>query len=451
MNINIPLLTGGGYEQFWACTKRYRVIKGGRASKKSCTSALWFIYHLMKYFHVYNQKPCLLVVRRYLNTHRTSTRSQLIWAIQKLNVTHLWHIPKSELTLTYKPSGQVILFRGMDDSDSITSITVPTGYLCWLWIEEAYQITNEHDFNKLDLSFRGSLPDPLFKQITATFNPWNCFTWLKPRFFDKPDKDTFFSTTTYLQNEFLGKDDFDVFNKLRKNDPRRYKVEGLGEFGNIEGVIYAGYVDDPEKNHAELPDERLAFITCGLDYGSGSPDGDSRLGKTVIVASAITADFSKVYAIRESFYDGFFLPEKITEWVIKFLLGLQTDFPGVDVILHCEWASSDAFNNSLKFAIIEQDIHGIEIVNAYKSSILDRIDMVQILFSEKRLFLTRDVPNLKKAFSNTLWDTKKSKLKGVPVRLDDGTTDIDSLDAFEYSVIKYANYLLAANSSQKVI
>jgi PBSX family phage terminase large subunit len=452
MNIHIPLITGGGYEKFWTCKKRYKVIKGGRMSKKSCTAALWYIFHIMKFYHVHNEKPCLLVVRRYLNTHRTSTRSQLLWAIEKLGVSHLWHIPKSELTLTYKPSGQVILFRGADDMDSITSITVPTGHLCWLWIEESYQINNEHDFNKLDLSFRGNLPDPLFKQVTMTFNPWNNLIWIKPRFFDKSDPDVFTDTTNYTCNEFLGVDDFKIFDKMRKDDPRRFKIEGLGEWGNIEGLVYAGYADNPEKNHAELPEnERLAFITCGLDYGSGSPGEDSKLGKTCLIACAITADFSKVYVIRESFFNDFFLPDRITKWVIDFLLALQADFPGVDIICHCEYASSDAFNNALKLAIIEQNINGIEIVNAFKSSILDRIDMTQILFGEKRLLLTSNVPNMKQAFSNALWDTKKSKLKGVPIRLDDGTSDIDSLDAFEYAVIKYANYLLAAKVSDNDI
>jgi PBSX family phage terminase large subunit len=383
MKVNIPILTGSGYKEFWNCKKRYRVVKGGRASKKSCTAALWFVYFIMKFYHVFHQKPCLLVVRRYLNTHRTSTRSQLIWAIKKLCATHLWHIPKSELTLTYKPSGQVILFRGADDMDSITSITVSTGFLCWLWIEEAYQINNEHDFNKLDLSFRGSLPEPLFKQVTMTFNPWNNLIWIKPRFFDKIDPDVFTDTTNYTCNEFLGIDDFKIFDTMRKNDPRRFKIEGLGEWGSIEGLIYAGYAENPEKNHAELSDDQpLAFITCGIDYGSGSPGEGSKLGKTCFVACAITADYSKVFIIRESFFDDFFLPERITKWTIDFLKTLQADYLGIEIICHCEWASSDAANNALKLEIIEQDINSIEIVNAYKSSILDRIDMTQILFGE---------------------------------------------------------------------
>ena len=46
--VDIPALVGGGYGEFWNCRKRYRAVKGGKASKKSCTAALWYIYHLMR-------------------------------------------------------------------------------------------------------------------------------------------------------------------------------------------------------------------------------------------------------------------------------------------------------------------------------------------------------------------------------------------------------------------
>ena len=245
MNNYIKQITGNGYDSFWNCRKRYRVVKGGRASKKSRTAAIFYIYNLMKYYHKYSVKPCLLVVRRYLNTHRNSTRAELIWAINRLGVSHLWSIPKAELTLTYKPSGQVILFRGMDEPDSITSINVPVRFLCWCWCEEAYQIHNEDDFNKLDMSFRGEVPNPLFKQISMTFNPWSDLTWIKPRFFDNPDNNTFIDTTDYRINEFLDDSDRDIFEKMRIKNPRRYKIEGLGQWGIAEGLIYVDYAENP--------------------------------------------------------------------------------------------------------------------------------------------------------------------------------------------------------------
>ena len=442
MNIHIPLITGAGYEKFWNCKKRYRIVKGGRASKKSRTTAIYYIYFMMYFFHVHNLKPCLLVVRRYFNTHKNSTRAELIWAINRLGVSHLWLVPKSELTLTYLPSGQTIIFRGTDEVDSLTSITVPTGYLCWCWFEEFYQIHNETDFDKIDMSFRGSLPQPLFKQITGIMNPWNSLTWIKARFFDTQDSNVFTDTTTYLQNEFLDHADYEIFQKMKRKNPRRYSVEGLGLWGNCEGLVYAGYVDNPENNHAEMTNEnKISFISVGLDYGSGTQD--SKLGKTVLSAVAITDNFTNAYCIAESYFDGHFLPDRIVKWCIDFLIKLKEKYD-TDIIIHCEWASSKALNNALILALNETGIEGITIENAYKSTILDRVDLVQILLSERRLLFTQNVPNTKKGFLTALWDSEKGKLKGVPVRLDNGTTDIDILDATEYALIKYARYLLVA-------
>ena len=75
--------------------------------------------------------------------------------------------------MTYPPTGQKIYFRGLDDPLKVTSITVEIGFLCWCWIEEAYEIMNEADFDMLDESIRGAIPEEtgLFKQITLTFNP----------------------------------------------------------------------------------------------------------------------------------------------------------------------------------------------------------------------------------------------------------------------------------------
>ena len=280
VQISLRQAVGRGYDDFWNCTKRYRAVKGSRGSKKSCTTALWYIYHMMMFYHKHSLKPNLLVVRRYFNTNWDSTRAQLLWAIDKLQVTHLWKIPKSEHTLTYIPSGQQILFRGLDDPQSITSVTSSTGYLCWVWIEEAFQVTSEDDFNKIDLSIRGELPAPLFKQFTLTFNPWSDKSWLKRRFFDNPDEDTFVMTTNYMVNEFLGSDDIKMFEKMKEMNPRRYQIEGLGEWGIAEGLIYENWeIKDfdieellfergRERDIRGLPN----FVSCnGMDFGYNDP------------------------------------------------------------------------------------------------------------------------------------------------------------------------------------
>lgn len=241
--INFPDLIGKGYGAFWRNEQRYRVVKGGRGSKKSATTTLNLITRMMKFYEVYGIKPNTLVIRKYSSTHRDSTFAQLKWAINKLGVAHLWKAYTAPLELKYLPSGQKIIFRGMDEPESVTSITVDSGYLCWVWWEEAYQIESEEAFNKIDLAIRGEMPKPLFKQHTIILNPWNEKTWIKPRFFDTPDDDVFAITRNYDCNEFLGADDIRLFEKMKINNPRRYLIEGLGEWGISEGLIFYNFIE----------------------------------------------------------------------------------------------------------------------------------------------------------------------------------------------------------------
>lgn len=258
---NLLKIIGKGYSDFWNFKGRYRVCKGSRASKKSKTTALNFIIRLMKY-----KNANLLVVRKVFSTLKDSCYTELQWAINRLGVSSLWECRKSPLEMEYKPTGQKIYFRGLDDPLKITSITVKTGVLCWLWIEEAYEITKEDDFNMLDESIRGVTPDGLFKQITITLNPWNEKHWIKKRFFDNPDNEILAKTTNYLCNEFLDKADFKVFEKMKVDNPRRYKVAGLGEWGISEGLIYENWKEESFNINAISKKESVKSA-FGLDFG----------------------------------------------------------------------------------------------------------------------------------------------------------------------------------------
>lgn len=279
MNLDIDLekSVGLNYDDFLYSKKRYLACKGSRGSKKSCTAAIKVIFFMMKYSAY---KPNTLVVRRYYNSHRNSTRAQLIWAIDKLGVRSLWKIPKGENTLTYIPTGQQILFRGMDDPQSITSITVSDGFLCWVWIEESFQITSEEDFNKLDMSIRGNLPPALFHQFILTFNPWSDRHWLKKRFFDNPDENTLAITTNYMMNEFLSESDKRLYEIMKERYPRRYRIEGLGEWGIAEGLIYENWHEEDfdinkiiESMEGKEDSHGLPALvpTNGMDFGYNDP------------------------------------------------------------------------------------------------------------------------------------------------------------------------------------
>lgn len=233
--VSIRQAIGQGYDDFWNCKKRYRACKGSRGSKKSKTTAIQRIVRIVQY-----PMANYLCIRRYQNTLRNSIFADTKWAISKLGLDDYFECTVSPMEITYIPTGQKILFRGLDDGLKVTSIAVEKGVLCFVDIEEAYEIS-EDDFNKLDMSIRGEVPEGYFKQITLLFNPWSAQSWLKNRFFDNPDENTFIKTTTWECNEWLDDADRNLFLIMKRDNPRRYRIEGDGDWGIAEGQIYTNY------------------------------------------------------------------------------------------------------------------------------------------------------------------------------------------------------------------
>lgn len=293
--VNLASVIGKGYKSFWNYKGRYLVCKGSRGSKKSTTAAMKLVTNIMRFPLAHG-----LVIRRYDITHRDSTYAQLLWAINRLQVSHLWKASLSPMQLTFIPTGQKIFFRGMDDPQSIASITTEFGTICFVWIEEAFQITNENDFDKLDLSIRGEVPDGYYKQFIMTFNPWDQKIWLKPRFFDvTDDPDVLAMTTNYMCNEFLGKDDIAIFERMKENSPRRYVVEGLGGWGISEGLIYTNWEvrNFDWRDKLQETNSRGDFVFVprfGLDFGFSTDP-------TAFIALLVSAERKEIWVYDEMY------------------------------------------------------------------------------------------------------------------------------------------------------
>lgn len=296
--ISLKSKVGGGYKEFWNSKHRYRIVKGSRRSKKSKTTALWYIYHMMKH-----PKANLLVVRQVFNTHKDSTYTELKWAINHLGVDHLWKCTVNPLRITYIPGGNTILFRGLDDALSITSISVEHGHLCWIWVEEAFQIKSLEAFNKLNESTGAKLPDGLWHQTTMTFNPWSTKTWLYTEFWERyqqGDPLVLFMTTNYLQNEWLDDSYKRDMEWMRDHNPRRYRVAGLGEWGIEDGQIFENWKEEEfdYKNLIDKKDagDRLIYKPLyGLDFGFAHDP-------TAFVAMLVDKKNRKLY-IYDEFYE----------------------------------------------------------------------------------------------------------------------------------------------------
>lgn len=243
--------------------KRYIVMKGSAGSGKSVDTAQNYILRLMQ-----DKGRNLVCVRKADITNRDSTFAELTGAIDKMfgnNADKYWKITYSPLQLECKHNGNKIIFRGVNDEkqrEKLKSITFKKGKLTDVWIEEATEIT-QADFEIIDDRLRGILPKGQFYQIRMTFNPVNKNHWIKKVFFDIPDENVLTHHSTYLGNRFID----DAYRKRMERrkivDPEGYQIYGLGEWGEIGGLILKNWeVKDISLNLNDYDD-----IAIGQDFG----------------------------------------------------------------------------------------------------------------------------------------------------------------------------------------
>lgn len=402
--IVLQKIIGKGYKEFWQSKLRYRMVKGGRGSKKSTTESFWIIWNMMKPEY---SEANTLVVRKIFKDHRDSTFAQLNWAINHLGVAHLWNCKVSPLEMIYLPTRQKILFRGLDDPMSVTSITVEHGYLCWVWFEELYQINSETDFNMVDMSIRGLVPEPLFKQITGTFNPWNEKHWIKKRFFDEASDNTLAMTTNYMCNEFLGEDDVKLFEEMKEKNPRRYSVEGLGNWGIAEGLVYDNW-EEREFDVSELIQQRPYILSAyGLDFGYTADP-------TAFTAMLVDKEKLEIYIFDEHYQKGM-LNNQIAEML---------EYKG--------YGKEEIIADSAEPKSIEEirrlGIRRIKAARKGKDSVLNGIQFLQ----QYKIIIHPKCVNHILEFNNYAWDAKDGKQLNKPI---DEFNHL--MDADRYAVEKF--------------
>lgn len=403
--IRLPEVVGKGYKEFWQWHGRYLVCKGSRASKKSCTAALRFIVNLIKY-----PQSNLLVVRKTYRTIKDSCYTQLKWAIHRLNLDDYFDTKESPLEITYRPTGQKIYFRGLDDPLKVTSIAVDKGYLCWLWIEEAYEIGNEADFNMLDESIRGAIPEEsgLFKQIVITLNPWNEHHWIKKRFFDTEDDQTLALTTNYMCNEFLDEADKKVFEFMKKNNPRRYRVAGLGEWGIVDGLIFENW-EEKAFDINKIRGQQGIKSVFGLDFGYTNDP-------TALFCGLIDQQNKILYVFDEMYQNGM-SNEKIAEKVISMGYGKEK--------IRADSAEPKSIDR-----LYDLGLYRITKARKGKDSINNGIDYLQ----DYKILIHPRCTNFITEISNYTWDedTKTGRKLNKPI------DDFNHLmDAMRYAIEDY--------------
>lgn len=278
------------------CKSRYKVIMGGAGSGKSYNTAMDFIIKLSDPMY-YGAN--LLVVRSFEQSHRQSTFIELSRAISDLGLSDIWEIKSSSLTMRNKYTDGVIYFRGCSDQKAIErlkSITVKSGKLCWVWIEEATEL-RQSDVEIIDDRLRGGLPPNLYYQITMTFNPVSATHWIKSVFWDSQDANVFRCHTTYLDNRFIDKEYAARMERRKLTDPQGYRIYALGEWGITEGLIFQNW------QAGTYDPNTFESLTLGTDFGFNHAHATLLLGfidgDVYILRECVCRGMTKGEIVRE--------------------------------------------------------------------------------------------------------------------------------------------------------
>lgn len=248
--------------------KRYIVMKGSAGSGKSVDTAQHYILRLMK-----DERRNLVCIRKSDVTNRDSTYAELTGAIYRMfgdKASTYWAIKQSPLQLTCRINGNQIIFRGMNDDrqrEKLKSITFQRGKLTDVWIEEATELT-QADVEIIDDRLRGELPEGQFYQIRMTFNPVSKSHWIKRVFFDRSDPNVLTHHSTYLDNRFIDAAYHDRMQRRKEVDPEGYLIYGLGEWGEVGGLILTNYIIE----EFDQSPERFDYMVNAQDFGYNHAD-----------------------------------------------------------------------------------------------------------------------------------------------------------------------------------
>jgi len=259
---NLPRAMNAAFRPLYLDTHRYLVLVGGAGSGKSVWAAQKLLTRLVS-----ERGHKFAILRKVARTLRLSVFQLFRDLIAQWQWTEFFRVNKSDMTITFTPTGATLIFLGLDDAEKLKSIAGITG----IWIEEATELT-ELDFEQVDLRLRGKTST--YKQIILTFNPISHLHWLKARFFDSQQHEMSRTLrTTYKHNRFLDAEYARKIELLAEQNPSLYRVYGQGEWGVLEGLVY-----NPPAMLAAWPQTgesgEMLPVACdvyGMDFGYNNP------------------------------------------------------------------------------------------------------------------------------------------------------------------------------------
>lgn len=312
-------------------------------------------------------------------------------------------------------------------------------------------------WNKEVFQMLKSRLDKPYSCFDGACNPEHPTHWLK-EFIDNPELDIYLQKYTIFDNPFLPEE---YVKQLCKEYEGTIYYDRLilGLWKRADGSIYKRFADNPEAFRCEIVDEftpntehkqfrkeDITSIEIGLDFG-GNQSGHS------FVARGYTDNYRDVIALKsrrvmakdeEEDIDSNRLNELFCGFIREVIEEYSVCVRSGDYVQYCNvesvyWDNAETvLGNSIRNAV-EKEFPWISVRPAKKRPINDRIRCTVKLMGARRFFITKDCESLKTAFSDAVWN---KEVVGKDERLDDGSTDIDSLDAFEYTIERDMKYLI---------
>ena len=202
----------------------------------------------------------------------------------------------------------------------------------------------------------------------------------------------------------------------------------LGEWKSADGVIYRQFADDPERFILDEVPADIIIGTMGLDFGG---NGSAHAGCLV----GITRGYRSIVILDEYYRKEVIDPGTLTDDVCGFVQRSQAQVRAASI--WCDSAETTLIKG-IRTEVFARHIP-VEVRNARKGEIIDRIRLCDMLMSQGRFFILRRCRHTIAALSEAVWDGKSPTRDR---RLDDGSTNIDSLDALEYALEPHANRLI---------
>lgn len=236
------------------------IFKGGRGSCKSSFVSIAII--LLITIPENRDKHCI-IFRKTANTLRDSVYSQMQFAISALRLDADFKCTVSPMKITYVPTGQVILFRGVDDKMKLKSLKAPFGYFAFSWLEEADTFSGMEEIrNILQSSMRGGSMFWCFMSFNPPISINNFMN--EEVMIERADRLVHSSDYRTVPMEWLGEQFFDEAEHLKATNEKAYRHEYLGEAVGTGGAVFE-FLEFRTITDEEI--SRMDRIFNGTDWG----------------------------------------------------------------------------------------------------------------------------------------------------------------------------------------